>query len=450
MTDTQSAYIPPAPARETARGAAYATAVLFLCLCVPSFLLSLPGLPEFVRTTDLIAALLLFTYFLGGGRAVEGERYLLLFLVFLMLVSVAALLVMGLNAKLSRQIDSRSVLYPIRAVFIYAPALAAFHINLSPQKFARHGYRWMMAGVLFTLAVSLAHMAGSTSFYAHQTLEMGTIRNWTTRVHRLGGIVGESGAFAFHAVLVFQLLIFFAFMSERTRLGRRLLTLFTPYLLFVFYLSQTRIVLLTGLIFVTLMLFNRLIVPRRTAILIALSAFGSVVLGAFWLITSRLTLQMLDLGSSVMLLRFQGFFTGESGESLSSSGRVNHWREVSEYILMNPLFGYGQRTVSQILNHAVENFFLQNLVDYGIIGLLLYFLVLRWLWRSMDASNLPASPSRDTLRIGAAVLKAIMIASFVQWQVNDINTYFQAFPMLAVSAVLFARQMNAARARGPC
>ncbi|HCD8032720.1 TPA: hypothetical protein ND652_004804, partial [Klebsiella aerogenes] len=65
-----------------------------------------------------------------------------------------------------------------------------------------------------------------------------------------------------------------------------------------------------------------------------------------------------------------------------SSGRVSHWIDAVALYVESPfnvVFGVGHRMSVRFLGHAVENFFIQNLLDYGIVGTILFVIFLWFL-----------------------------------------------------------------------
>jgi hypothetical protein len=79
------------------------------------------------------------------------------------------------------------------------------------------------------------------------------------------------------------------------------------------------------------------------------------------------------------------------------------------------------------------------MVDYGVFVFAIFLAFAIWLWRAVSTARLARIGAVEREARAGAVLRAILVASFIQWQVNDINTFFQAFPILLMVAVLFAR-----------
>ena len=434
------------PSRPAVQRQDFMALFLFLTLFIPSFVVSIPGLPDVARTSDFIGLFCVIAYAWSGGRVQRGEALLLLHLGGMFVISYGALLALSGIPEFAGAIETTNMLYPIRNLFLYAPALLAFHLAVPRDMLARLGFRFTLLAVLFVLVMCGFYIAGSELFNAHQTLETAAKEGvWSRRIHRLGGIVGETGAFGFHAVLVFELMVFFAFLGGRMRLAYALLFLSLPYVVFVYAQCQTRVSLANGLLFFAILVYSRDVMGRFQATFLTL--FGAIAIGVFLWQEFAQNAQLVSAyvtADNLLLSRFAGLFSGE-GEGLDTSGRLEHWTEIVKWIGVNPIFGYGSRTLAIVLGYAMENFFLQGLADWGavVFGLFIAFLV--WLRRSLHMGDIPADGRFVAERRAGAALKAILVASFLQWQVNDINTFFQAFPMLGVVTILYVNRLKRIR-----
>ncbi|MGG7567244.1 O-antigen ligase family protein [Rhodovulum sp. DZ06] len=446
-TDANIAAAPRRARSDSRTGPNFLVFFMFFTLCLPSFMISIPGMPDVARTTDFVGLMALLCYAWLGGKAGKGERYLLLFLGGMFAVSVVALLVLLALPQWAPSLQTRNMLYAVRTVFLFAPALLAFRMSASPYVMSKWGLRFALAGAAFTIFMCLAYAAGSTAFNAHQTLATASDKGeFELLVNRLGGIVGETGAFGFHANLVFQMAILFAFLGGRRRLAYVLLALFVPYMLFAFNYSQTRISIANGGIFMIVALLSRDLMRRIPAVVLILAGLALGIVAIWELVFSGLRIASLGQLDSNLLLRFQGVLSGDAGSAVNTSGRFEHWSNVVGMIAVNPIFGYGVRTTSTMLDHAIENFFLQGLADYGIVVFAMFIAFARWVWLQLRAEGVLREPRYLPERQAAAILRAILVASFIQWQFNDINTYFQAFPMLCLVTLLVIRRLEDVRA----
>jgi hypothetical protein len=236
-----------------------------------------------------------------------------------LVTSTIGLIIVSVIPAFAAELDALAPLHTLRALFIFAPALLAFRMDVDTRLLASVGI-WLMAGaVLFVAFMMAVYASGSDAFDAHQTLADQTAGRWM-RFHRLGGIVGETGAFGYHALLVFQLLIFFAFLNGWFSAGYALLILFVPYAIFAFAFSQTRISLGNAIIFLVAILASRALFARHTAAMVSLALTAGLVL-----VLSRL---FAGGAGQLLLLRFEGILAGRFEESVDTSGRIEHWLNI--------------------------------------------------------------------------------------------------------------------------
>lgn len=412
------------------------TIIFCLIFLIPQFIGSIPGLPEFARMSDFSSAAALSLYiFIRSLVQIpfsRAEVWLIAFIFGSLVVSVGAVVVFSLLPKYSLKLDIEHALFPIRHLFLFSPALIAFIFVPNKFVFQKLGLTVAFVSVLFILFMSYMYSIGINKYDAHQGLSINEI-NRGFYFKRMGGIPGESGAYAFHAFFVWAFFLFFVFLNRMWFIGYFLLASTPAWSLLIFTTSQSRIIVLTTIAFLISTLFDRSLFKRRNGILIALF-IGSLLLGTFG------ALEIFDIEIPInryVLMRFEGILAGNFEASQLSSGRVDNWIEVLGYWLYNPLLGYGYRNAGSLLDVPAENFFVQGLAEYGIIvfGILCVFLFKIWkLLRAASPGNVP-----NSVAASGGILRAFMVAAFVQWQVNDINTYWQTFPMMLALCVLFAR-----------
>jgi len=269
-------------------------------------------------------------------------------------------------------------------------------------------------------------------YNAHQGL---TVNDLSQRFYfrRMGGIPGESGAYAFHGMFMWAFFLFFVFLNRMNGLGYILFAMTPAWAFMIFATSQSRIVVLSTLTFIGVSLFDRALFLRRNGVLLSLF-IGATFFGAF------MAFQVFDADLPInryVALRFEGIIAGNFEASKLSSGRTDNWLSVMNNWIYNPIFGYGYRNTAGLLGVPTENFFIQGLADYGLIVFVILCVFLFKLWMLLTF----AAPGNVPASVGAAggILRAFIVAAFVQWQVNDINTYWQTFPMMLAICVLFAR-----------
>ncbi|MEM6438921.1 MAG: O-antigen ligase family protein [Pseudomonadota bacterium] len=414
--------------------------MFLLIFFVPQFFAQFPGMPEFLRPADIVGAACLAIYAvlrLTVKRNVNpAERLLLLFLLWSFVVSSAGLVLIGSMPEYARKMGVEQVLYPVRHLFIFGPGLLAFALKPPPRAFVRLGLFAFTAAAIFVIFMTLAYMAGSDAFNAHQSLRDGGIVGAAPSspllgnyFKRMGGIVGESGAYAFHGLFVIAALTVFAFLGGMSRLGYVLIAATPLWALMVFATSQSRILLLTLGAFLLVLLLDRRVVTRSLALTVCLAVAAAVGAAALLVVVLDLSVPI----NPLLALRFQALLEGRVSGVQLTSGRLEHWGNVVELLAYNPVLGYGYRNVGFMLDHGVENFFLQGLSEFGFIGFVFFLAFLFRIWRAMGREMI-GSPARD--QRAKAVMRAMLAAALVQWQVNDINTYWLTFPMMIALSIL--------------
>ncbi len=411
-----------------ARGLGWLLLAAFATMAVPQVIFEVPGAPERLKSTDLLGFGCLLLYALIRTRQpLVGRRDEALLLAFIAWNMVAAFVGFVIMSALGTATLGELILQfgrQIRFALIYAPALLAFTLPLDLRGFARIGTAAMALAVGMTLYVTFQYQRGDVDYFAHQTLIDETGRF----IRRLGGLPGETGAFSFNALVTYQLLVFFLALGGRRLAAQAALLAYPLFVGVVFYYAQARIGLaIGGLFFVLALGFSRLF-SGRALLLIGLGAAAAVML-AVW---------RYDPGANTrMLLRLSGLWTGEVADV--TSGRLEHWGEALDLWLVNPIFGYGHGNSIFILGHSVENLVLQALADYGLVGAALLGLLLVRLGGPLFSRS-------SAFGTANMLLAATAVTTLLQWQVNDINTFNQTFPVLALVVVMQRRLLRAERA----
>lgn len=418
----------PAAAPAARSGFGWLNLAAFLVMAAPQVVFAVPGAPEQLKSTDLLGFGCLLLYALiRARRPLAGRRdeaVLLAFMAWNMVAAFVGFIVMTalgvatlgeLIVQFGRQ---------VRFALIYAPALFAFVLPLDVRTFARSGTAAMSIAVAMSLYVTLRYRGGDADYFAHQTLIDETGRF----IRRLGGLPGETGAFSFNALVTYQLLIFFLALGGRRRAAQAALLAYPLFVGFIFYFAQARIGLAIGGLFFLLAVGFSGLFSRRGLLLVALGATAAVA-AAVWRV---------DLDANTrLLLRLSALWTGDAADL--TSGRLSHWGAALDLWAVNPLIGYGHGNSILILGHSVENLVLQALADYGLVGAALLGLLLVRLGGPLFSR----SSAHGTANL---LLAATALTTLLQWQVNDINTYNQTFPILAMVAVIQRRLLRAERA----
>ncbi len=154
---------------------------------------------------------------------------------------------------------------------------------------------------------------------------------------------------------------------------------------------------------------------------------------AFWLLL--LPLGILTL---IALISF-GVIPSFTPQSLSrldlangnvTSGRVEHWEGIFHGMIQNGAWtsGLGIRGADAVFHLPTENFFVAAFADFGVILGTVYLLIVAKIWFDLarDAGRIPDAGTRVMTR---GLLAAVMLL----WMFNDVTSYFQAFPLFALT-----------------
>ena len=319
-----------------------------------------------------------------------------------------------------RQLYKENLPHLARLFSIHAPLLLVVAMPNDRKTLKRCLLGFGLLATAVSVMIAVLYHFGSSAFDAHQTFQ----RQGGTLSHRLGGLTGESGAFAFNATLGIQLLLVgLAMTRSRKCFYFALWCVFPLFVALVYHESLARIALLNSVIFFLLSLVG--VNHTRGSwrflllILIIVGSFGFVLLSAAGS-------PFLDV--QVERVNFEG-----SLDRLSS-GRVSHWQTGVETWLESPsyiLFGMGHRAPDFVLGHPIENMLVFHLANYGIIGstlfATLYFMV-AW----------PVIRHGIRGEFAAGVFAAMLASVIVQWQVNDVNLYYQTFPVILFFAAWYS------------
>lgn len=401
---------------------------LFFVMLVPQIVVSVPGLPEIVRSTDLIGLALTGLYVVirlfYQPRIGSSEALLLAFVLYTTAITVAAGVFFSLNPKYSNLMGVDWALYPLRNIIIFSPALVAFALPLHERQFMRAGLVFATLAVIANVFMILAHLGGSQNYFAHQSLfslQTGVLR-------RYGGISGEAAAATFAAISSFNFMLIFLFWNRLRLLGYVATVLMLPFAMLVLISSQARVSLVVLATFFIFLFFSKAFLNNLQRLVALIVLYAGV--------TAAINFAEINL-DQLIVLRFQNIISGNFDANELTSGRWNNWLDAGVYILHNPLFGHGYRSSLILDVIAAENFFVQMLLDTGLIGLMAFSL---YLSRTViSISNAAISETSNIGRRQAFILiNAMMFSVMAQWMFNDVNYYFQTFP--AILAVLVYSQ----------
>ena len=258
---------------------------------------------------------------------------------------------------------------------------------------------------------------GWTGFDAHQTYVAAS----GARLARLGGIVGESGAFgAYSYVGAVGLVVAGSRVVRPAFVG-----IASVAVLAVSYeLSLTRITLALAAVHIVAVAKIVLETEGRTRTVVV-GAVALALVAAAVLTERNLVESLLDgsVGSNG-IDRLASSASG-TGRTLTS-GRSDNWASLLPEIVKSPLFGHGYRSSLHLEGANTENLFIAAGYDFGLVGGLLFLgLLLRIGQRIWDRCATLGTVERIALR-------SMLLGLMIQWQVNDVASYHQAFPLAAL------------------
>lgn len=113
---------------------------------------------------------------------------------------------------------------------------------------------------------------------------------------------------------------------------------------------------------------------------------NSKIIYLFLTFISTISIMLFVFGSD-LIYRLLNFITVTSAELLgrertveinavfTEDSRYLIWNKALEYIIVNPVFGYGPLSFEQLLPYPPHNTFLTILLDFGIIGIIIFILL---------------------------------------------------------------------------
>lgn len=131
----------------------------------------------------------------------------------------------------------------------------------------------------------------------------------------------------------------------------------------------------TGVIVVALFLLwfivNKVIRTSSFANFLFWIFIGILIL--FYLLFKDLFLQLMSSFFGFILSVFGRTRTATIDSNVATDSRVIIWKQAFQYIVERPILGYGLLSESRLLPIPTHNTFIQQLMDNGIVGTILYF-----------------------------------------------------------------------------
>ena len=344
-----------------------------------------------------------------GGRAPRlAVESILLALLPLLLFPFAAL------AFHDPPTQDELALRSLRYLFILTPLASLSLFRLRRATARKVATIVGLANAIGVVASIVLFARGWSGLDAHQTY----VAESGARLTRLGGIVGESGAFGTYSYVgAVGLLVAGSRFVRPAIVG-----LASVLVLAVSYeMSLTRITIALAAVHIVGLARIVLETEGRTRTTMV-GAGALVMIGVALLTEGNLVTTLLDgsLGSNG-LDRLTAS-TGGTGRTLTS-GRSDNWASLLPEILKSPLFGHGYRSSLHLEGVNTENLFVSAGYDFGLVGGLLFLgLLFRIGYRIWHRCASLGTVERIALR-------SMLLGLALQWQVNDIASYHQAFPL---------------------
>jgi hypothetical protein len=376
--------------------------VAMVSAAVIALLVSIPGVQsDVMRPIDLIGVLAWVVAL--GGRGGRLARVLLIAAIAVVTTSVAAMWLYPSS------IVANQALLLIRFLAVLGPLAAVYVARLDRRQGRRLINVCAAATVLACGSAIVGYQANNPGTYAHQTFLDGSAGGL---VHRLGGWVGESGAYGALAVVA-SFAIAIAFASSRVRLLGYSAGI--ALLLISYTLSLARVCLIAA----GVMLVCVLVAEYRRASFWLL--FMPAAVAAFFLASAAGVMPELSAASLDRLDMSGGNFT---------SSRSEHWALIFQALAETGalLTGLGVRGANALLQLPTENLFVAAIADFGVLFGIVFLLIIGKMWVdfSRDARAIPSPPTKIMVR-------GMLIAVLLQWMFNDVPTYYQAFPLFALT-----------------
>ncbi|SDF96086.1 hypothetical protein SAMN04488117_10986 [Celeribacter baekdonensis] len=315
-----------------------------------------------------------------------------------------------------------NVAYLIRTTAIFAPLLIIPYLSCDFEVADRTIKISVAVALLSTFYIILAYAGGNEVYGAHQTFAFDGKR----LVKRLGGLPGETGAFAFSVLVLVELaIVHFVLKTPRKFVSLCILASCLIVIFLAFKFSVARVLFINFGVFCGFIFLSRL------------TSWPQKIFSILGLVFAYILIQLASLSGDMLNSLAGGFsrISLEGGVSVATSGRFDHWVNTVSLLKSNVfylLFGVGNRMGGTILGHATENLFLFSALEVGLFGSFLLIV----LFSGILAPIFQAHRKNNIIATGYL---AIWAGAFAHSLLNDIFTYYQAFPALLLSTAWMAR-----------
>ncbi|TWU60179.1 hypothetical protein Poly51_04540 [Rubripirellula tenax] len=403
----------------------YQTVVIaftLLAIFVPQFVIAVPEFGDQIKTTDLFAVLSVPVAFFAFMN--RRSMQLVQIVAIAVICFSATVVITNIFQSSDRRLYQENLPHLARLFSIHSLLFLVVAMPTDRQFLSRSLIAFGCLATFASVCIAVLYHFGSGAFDAHQTFE----RDGGASVHRLGGLVGESGAYAFNATMGFQLLLAGLAMVNKRRLYFIALWIVFPVLVaLIYHESLVRISLLMSILFflICVTVVNHSATALRGLLAVSILSVVTVVI------------LMSAAGHPIGDIQIDRLeFDGDANRL--SSGRVANWVEAADVWTSEPmwiLFGMGHRASDFVLMHPIENMAVFHLVNYGLIGSALFLMLYGYIFAPIFKQALRGD-------FAGGVFSALILSVLVQWQVNDINLYFQTFPIVLFFSAWYSSNLR--------
>ncbi|MDK8019661.1 hypothetical protein [Klebsiella michiganensis] len=218
----------------------YALIIAFIVIILPQVILKPIG--GDLSIVDIGAPLIIaYCVFRSQLKLPPPQKYLLVFIFYLLVSYLIMMLFGGVEYQESSP-------YLIRMLSLYAPIFLVPYLGNDEKQFVKFGRVFVVISLIATVVIILLYISGWTGVSAHQTTE----GDDGLKVNRLGGLPGESGAFAYNILFVFYMSLIVYLVAAKKWLIKIVsfgLTLVVLFLSFKYSLARV-IVICAGAVIV--------------------------------------------------------------------------------------------------------------------------------------------------------------------------------------------------------
>ncbi|MGV6830576.1 MAG: hypothetical protein ACWA5P_03315 [bacterium] len=380
--------------------------LIFILILIPQAYLKLDFIDHRLTTVDIGTFIITVSIILSNTKKTTKTTYI--YIIFIAYISFT----LALQALSLSNINIEIMMYIIRSINVLALLLAAEKMPLNRDSFINFGWYFSLFSMILVSYSIFQYYQNNEYYFAHQTIYRADSFH-----NRLGGLTNETGAFSYNVAVIFQLLITFSILKLRNPLVKIAIIIASLIVIYFSYQGSLARIFLFNLSVFALALF---IFQKNKLINILILSMTTLIVLIYLINIGIDEIQLLDT------FRLNDFFAQNIDFNSLTSGRFDHWKNALHHLYTHPeniFLGAGHRSSNYILGHVIENFFLINIFEYGLIGFALIIAFYRKLLINIFRKSLKGDKT-------SIFIICIVSASFTHWMINDINTYYQTFPVL--------------------